>query len=161
MTSLSQADISLANTPQPRHPLKPVTCCSSTFCSLNNGPHTQQVCSTAPNPASSPELPPPTNAVLHPGLHSLTIKQHDYVLSSGCCSVLQVCVVTIFSVKSILTHGGFISPVKGAQMAPIYLPSRFSVATCCLSFCTYWHQKGHLFMTISLIHLTSVFPYME
>lgn len=69
--------------------------------------------------------------------------------------------VTIFSVKSILTHGGFISPVKGAQMAPISLPSRFSVATCCLSFCTYWHQKGHLFMTISLIHLTSVYPYME
>lgn len=69
--------------------------------------------------------------------------------------------VTIFSVKSIRTHGGFISPVKGAQMAPISLPSCFSVATCYLSFCTYWHQKGHfLFMSISLIHLTSVFPYI-
>lgn len=70
------------------------------------------------------------------------------------CPLLQVCVVTIFSVKSILTHGGFISPTS--------LPSRFSVVTCCLNFCTYG-IKGviYLFMSISLIHLTSVFPYME
>lgn len=62
--------------------------------------------------------------------------------------------ITIFSVKSILTRGGFISPTS--------LPSRFSVVMCCLNFCTYG-IKGviYLFMSISLIHLTSVFPYME